>query len=326
MMMNAAQSIPGRQRGVALISVLLVFALMAIVTADLATRHSRDIRKTANLLSSKQAYYYALAGEQFSRQLLFRDYEDPEAQSVDSFTDLWYRIDPFLEIDNGSLSIDIVDLQGRFNLNNLVDANGAVNGAAVTQFQQLLTTLELDRKLANELLDWIDRDSSVRSNGAEDSDYVASNLASSYATGNQPLADRSELRLLKSMQPEDYAALKNHVVALPQQVNSRVVGISRYNLNTLDPVVAEALLPGTNASRFSQRQQQGGYKTVGEWLSGGEVSGASVIQPYLSTSSEFFEITVKAVYDGRVSVSRSQVYRDSRDGKLTLVKRQRGFE
>ena len=73
-----------RQRGIALITVLLVFALAAIIASDVASRIYRDIRKTSNLINSKQAYHYALAGEQFARQILFRDYRDEKELHVDA--------------------------------------------------------------------------------------------------------------------------------------------------------------------------------------------------------------------------------------------------
>ena len=312
-----------RQSGIALISVLLVFALATAIAAAIASRHSRDIVKTASFISSQQAYHYALAGEQFARQLLYRDFENADPKGVDSYSDLWNRIDPFLEFDSGGLTIEIRDLQGRFNLNNLVSPEGTVNKEPYSQFQQLLKSLGVDASLAAQLLDWMDKDGKTSpGGGAEDGDYFELN----YAAPNQPIADRTELRLLKSMSAEDYAKLSKYVVALPHSVGGKSIGITRYNLNTLEDELVSALFADSKTEQVSKRQQQGGYSSVEKWLGSGLLKNPGSVQAYLSAGSEFFEITVRAVFDERVSFTRSQIYRSSKDGKITLLKRQKGIE
>jgi general secretion pathway protein K len=314
---------PLKQQGVALITVLLVFALAAIITSQVASRNYRDIRKTANLINSKQAYHYALAGEQFARQLLFRDFDDSELPRSDRLSDNWANIDRVFDIDNGSMTIVITDQQGKFNLNNLLQDNGQVNTLAYSQFQGLLDELDIDRQLAVVLLDWLDSNSVAFKNGAEDPQYEELQ----YLTANQPLSDRSELRLLQQMAFEDYSRLKDYVVALPKTVNEQAVGITKYNLNTLDAKLIEVLSVGSaNAERIVSRQQQGGYSTVSQWFSNGEANALQAVQNQLSADSVFFELLITAVYDDRVSIIRSQLYRDPQDGKITLIKRQQGIE
>ncbi|MDY0007561.1 MAG: type II secretion system protein GspK, partial [Spongiibacteraceae bacterium] len=57
----------------ALISVLLIFALVVILASDIASRQYLDTRSTANLLGMRQAEYYALGAEEWARQMLYRD-------------------------------------------------------------------------------------------------------------------------------------------------------------------------------------------------------------------------------------------------------------
>lgn len=307
----------------ALITVLLVFALAAIITSQVASRNYRDIRKTANLINSKQAYHYALAGEQFARQLLFRDFDDSELPRSDRLIDNWANIDQVFDIDNGSMTIAISDLHSKFNLNNLLQDNGQINTLAYAQFQLLLDELDIDRQRAVVLADWLDADTVAFKNGAEDQQYEESQ----YLTANQPLSDRSELRLLQSMAIEEYARLKEYVVALPKTVNEQSVGITKYNLNTLDAKLVEVLAVGnSNADRIASRQQQGGYTTLAQWFSSGEASAMQSVQNQLSTDSQFFELLITAVFADRVSIIRSQLYRDPQDGKITLIKRQQGLE
>ena len=61
------------QRGVALITVLLVVALVTVVCASLLLRQQLAIRSTGNQLLVRQAQYYAEGGELLASALLRRD-------------------------------------------------------------------------------------------------------------------------------------------------------------------------------------------------------------------------------------------------------------
>ena len=56
-----------RQRGVALITVLLVVALASLVTAGLVLRQQLSIRSSTNQLLARQAWHFALGGEALRR-------------------------------------------------------------------------------------------------------------------------------------------------------------------------------------------------------------------------------------------------------------------
>ncbi len=311
---------PSRERGVALISVLLIFALATVIASEIMSRNYRDIRKTANLINGKQAYHYALSGEQFARQILYRD---ATVNTSDNLLDNWaVKFDTF-DIENGSMTIDIIDLQGRFNINNLVASNGAINPLAAAQFGRLLSVLNISEDYTPALIDWLDQDNAKTARGAEDDDY----LQSHYLAANSALADRSELLLLKNLGTEDFEKLKNHVVALPKKVKDKEFNTTKYNLNTLDAKLTEVLAGSGsyNSNPISQRQRQGGYDSLSQWLSG-EGAALRNRQAQLATKSEFFEVVVKAIVDQRVSVIRTQLHRDAKDGRITVLKRQQGFE
>lgn len=315
----------GRERGVALISVLLVFALAAIITSQVASRNFRDIRKTANLLNSKQAYHYALAGEQLARQLLYRDFIDNKPPRSDQLSDNWANIDQVFDIENGSMTINITDLHSKFNINNLLTDSGQINGIYYQQFINLLSELGIDTRIARGVIDWMDSNEQPIAGGAEDDVYAELE----YLPANQFMADRSELRMIHKLSFTDYAKLKDHVVALPVTINNKATGITSYNLNTLDAKMLEVLAAGAQSnsiSRIASRQQQGGYSTLNEWFSRGDATALLAVQNTLTTQSQFFELEVKAVFGDRISIIRSQLYRDGYSGKITMIKRQQGSE
>jgi general secretion pathway protein K len=322
-----------RQQGVALITVLLVFALVAVIGSEIASRNFRDIKQTANLINNKQAYYYALAGEQYARQILHADYQqrlDAGESQLDTLKDNWSNIKPVFDIENGSMSIVIQDLQGRFNINNIINQKGIANSKVLTQFSNLISTLDINRNKSALLADWLDSDSQQRTNGAEDPQYLDYN----YLAANQAMADRSELLLLKDVSALDYQRLKPFVVALPHQVargdnNQQASVTTAYNLNTVETVIIESLVSAKqqlSPAAISRQQQRGGFESVQLWQASGLIDGIQALSSQLSVDSEYFEVVVTAVYDQRSSVLRSQLYRDKRNGNITLIKRQQGFE
>ncbi len=320
------------QRGVALISVLLVFALATIIAGDIASRNYRDIKRTASWLNNKQAYHFAMAGEQFARQILYRDFVEQgdsgqETNSSDGFDDNWANIDQVFDIDDGKMTIEVNDLQSRFNLNNLINSQGTINNGALAEFSRLLDTLDLAPDYADQLADWLDTDSSARVRGAEDDVY----LGAGYLPANHLLVDRSELRLLSEMTNDDYNKLKDVVAALPKKVGGSVIERSKYNINTADAKLLQALSQqdtsagGNPLNAIKDRQQQGGYASVAEWQRSGLLDKITDLKN-LDTRSNFFEVIVTVQYAQHTSIIRSHYHRSGGDGSLSLLKRQLGSE
>ncbi|SUD53920.1 general secretion pathway protein K [Ectopseudomonas oleovorans] len=79
-----------RQKGVALITVLLVVAVVTVVCAGLIARQQLSIRSSANQLHVTQAWHYALGGETLAKAMLERDlrHGDPR-QPVDHLLEPW---------------------------------------------------------------------------------------------------------------------------------------------------------------------------------------------------------------------------------------------
>lgn len=280
-----------QQRGVALITVMLVFVLVAVIATQMLRRSQLNLRSVGNLIETRQAYYYALAGEAYARQVLAKDAMSSRG-SIDSLDEDWAQskdMQPF-EIDDGSMKIEINDLQGRFNLNSVVaDPLGMQpNILEIEQFKRLLTALQLNPNYAYLWLDWIDRDQTRSANGAEDADY------SDYKTSARPEADISALRLLHSMQPQDYAKLAPYVTVLPY-------GVTTINVNTADEIVlrsisstinpAQAAISSAQAAQIVERQKSGGYRELTE-VPG--LNGAAA-----SLSSNYFEVVVTVSYANR---------------------------
>lgn len=271
-----------KQRGIALISVLLVMALAVTLVTWLVSRQWLDMRRTGNLVNGRQAHYYALAAEVYARQVLAADLRD---NSVDNQSEFWARPAQPLEIEQGALAVQVSDLLGRFNVNNLIDQAGRLRSDELERFKRLLSALNLPQRYAAELQDWLDRDQRTSESGAEDVDYGGRITAAGW------ISDVDELRQLKSMRAQDFERLAPHLTALP--------GETRINVNTASVSVLQSLSPAMSASRaqgLAARQRAGGWETVGDFLDEAGLSGDGVASN-LSVSSDYFQVAAEARYD-----------------------------
>jgi len=121
---NPAAACRRRQRGVALITVLLIVFMASVAAASLMTLQSFTLHRSTLLLNQQQARLYTLGAEQWAIALLKRDLRNDLEQNerVDTLQEDWATIPPSLPVEGGSISGRIEDLQGRFNLNNLLKA------------------------------------------------------------------------------------------------------------------------------------------------------------------------------------------------------------
>ncbi|WP_297527169.1 type II secretion system minor pseudopilin GspK [Thiohalobacter sp.] len=271
----------GRQSGVALLTALLVVALATLAAVAMATRQHYDVRRTANQLDADQAAAYAAGVEDWARVLLRRDLEDGP---VDHLDEDWARELPPLAVTGGQIAGRIEDLEGRFNLNNLLTTDGAPDERAVARFRRLLELLELDPALANAVLDWMDADLETRfPGGAEDDRY--STREPPYRAANAPFASVSELRLVEGFDAEAVRRLRPYLSALP--------GRASVNVNTAPPLLLQALFPdlsAADAEALVDARSDKPFDTVADFLAHDTFAGRAVGPEGLATGSGHFAV------------------------------------
>ncbi len=231
------------QRGVALVTALLVVALASIVAVSMAHRMQMDIRRTGNLLATERGYQYARGLELWALAALELDAR--ESAGRDSRTEAWASELPVVDLDEGRLAGRMEDLDGRFNLNNLV-IDGRRRSDQMDAFERLLAALALDPALARRCVDWIDADTTMEREGAEDDSY--GRLRQPYRAANAPFVDISELRLIQGVSAEVFDQLAPHVSVIPVTGQPTAINVNTATipvLMSLHPVftrpVAEAL-------------------------------------------------------------------------------------
>ena len=107
------------QSGAALIVALMVVALVAMLAITLGNDFMVATKRVQHQVYSQQAYTYLLGADGFARKWLLDDIKEDDNKS-DSEFDIW-NAELDIPTDQGLLSGQLSDLQGRFNLNNLVN-------------------------------------------------------------------------------------------------------------------------------------------------------------------------------------------------------------
>ncbi len=270
------------KRGVALITAMLITALSGSLAAGLSWDNALDVRRTMAMLYRDQAIQVAVGSEGWVRQIL----KDDLANSTsDHLGEIWATEIPALPIEaeavQGTIYGKIEDLQGRFNINNLVDGDGEIDKASYEQYLRLLEALGLDVRLAGVTADWLDADQSAQiPDGAEDDLYTG--FTPAYRTANQPVTNVTELAALDGMDRESFQILLPHVAALP--------GRTPINVNTATTAVLQSLGPNissADAEGLIQQREDGGFADFSKVF---DPLVAEELRPWISETSSFFQL------------------------------------
>ena len=318
------------ERGAALLTVLLLVAVMSVVAATALERVALATRMTGNGGAIDQARAYADAGTQIARMRI----GDLVASNPARITLAggWMGTPQSIPVPGGIATARVTDGGNCFNLNSVVtgesEASLKVRPIGVSQFQALLQALGVDARQAQGaaagLADWIDSDSVAQPGGAEDETYAQAPRP--YRAANRMMVDASELRAVNGITPAIYDLARPWVCALP------VTDLSPININTLLPTQAPLfamLLPGQLSvaqarQLLAQRPPDGYGSTVQFWampsLSG--LSPMTEVAEQVKLTTGFFEVDVSVNVGGTQLVERALI--DARENPATIVRRSWG--
>ncbi|HEX2586500.1 MAG TPA: type II secretion system minor pseudopilin GspK [Steroidobacteraceae bacterium] len=260
-----------QQRGVALIMAILIVALATILAVSVASDGYMDQRRASVAFAVDQAYEAALGGEALAANALSFAQQQKQTQgqqATDDLTNIWAKPQTLPIEDYGEIRGNIEDLQGRFNLNNLVNATGVIDPAILTQFTNLLAALQMDTRWAGIIADWIDRDNNPNfPDGAEDSVY--SLLTPQYFAANRPLLHTSELLAVvdgagKPFGLENYQKLEPFVTALPIDTPLNVCTAPPEVLASLGDMTnrGQELITASARTNIAEGRKAGCYTTI----------------------------------------------------------------
>ncbi len=225
-----------RERGAALLTVLLLVAMIAVLAGTALERLRLTTRLAGNALGGEQARGFARAAEALATSKV-TDMLGTRRDRV-TLAGGWSNRPFGLPLPGGGLAVARVTDGGNcFNLNSLVSRRAPNVYTSTQSFTQRLQFVRLMRlvgvpaqaaeRIAPATADWIDTDPDQQGGGAEDPVYLAK--ATPYRTAGVLMADPSELRAVDGVTAQVYAQLRPWVCTLPIAESSPI------NINTLTP-------------------------------------------------------------------------------------------
>ncbi|MGR5133265.1 type II secretion system minor pseudopilin GspK [Vibrio alfacsensis] len=321
-----------RQRGVALIIVLMLLAIMTTIAASMSERLFLQFQRGANQIHYQQAYWYSLGVEALAEVGIEQSYKDSDTINL---SQPWAIKEQVYPLDYGQAAGRIIDKQACYNLNVLASVQPAGEQTArpylVQVFQQLLEESGVEpyqaEVIADSTWEYVDSDNSVRSTtGVEDSTYEA--MKPAYLPPNAWMADASELRAVYQVSGDIFQKVAPLICALPSDD-------WRLNVNTIAveqaPILVAMFTPGLNNSdavQLIEKRPFDGWDSVDEFLAESELAGLSddvkkKAKSYLGVDSAFFELDAQVLVDeSRVRI-RSLLQSTNRE-TVTVVRRRFG--
>ncbi|ENC7317917.1 type II secretion system minor pseudopilin GspK, partial [Escherichia coli] len=249
------------KRGMALVMVLLLLAVMASVSVGLSQRISRQTDRMRSLQDYQQATWYAVSAESLALSILNENLKNEEHTPIYS----WSIGSHLFPLSQGKMAVTLRDAQACFNLNALAQP-AKVSGEGEGQLITLISRLDVPARRAAQITESLQAFIGGGRDGQKqkDSEYLSRPVP--FWPAKQPLTDISELRVVQGMDAALYQKIKPLVCVLP-------MNRQRININSLDvsqSVILEALFgPGLSpaqARALLQQRPGKGWRNVGQFL------------------------------------------------------------
>jgi general secretion pathway protein K len=310
------------EKGAALLSVLLMVAVMATIAATALDRLSVGTRLAANARSVGQARSWLGVAE----LLAVTRIEDLLAAngSKTTLAGGWVGAERDIVLPDGrTVRARVTDGGNCFNLNSLVekrqDGRLTSRPIAVKQFTALMTLLGIGdgeaMRIAATASDYIDTDTYPVNMGAEDSGETLS--------ANQMMADASELRAVSGVTDRHYGVLQRWICALPTS------DLSPINVNTLLPEQAPLIamlspgkLDASRARALIASRPAAGFNNASEVWQSSIARGAQPlpeVADQLKVKSSFFQLKAH-VRAANIEVSETALI-DARSKPARVIRR-----
>lgn len=238
-----------KQKGVALLVVLILLVMMSALAAKISQQFCRNLQKTHYQVSQQQLRWAMQAQEKVVKDRLQAD-ASGESKPLSLEGD-WHQP---LETRGEDYTVvsQVEDAQDCFNVNNLLAVEKIAQGQNAPAVQekprreqiveQLLTESGLSQTNAEEvylqLVDYLDGDTTTAREGAETDAWAG--VVPARQPANQMMRTIAEIKLLPAFPAAAYPKVSKLLCALPDSA-------SKVDVNTLKPEQAAllaALFPG----------------------------------------------------------------------------------
>ena len=305
-----------RQRGAALLTAMIIVALVATLASAMVWQQWRAVQVEAAERARAQSAWILTGARDYAGLILREDSKSQTGGKLTALTEPWAlplkeaRLSTFLAVDKANtddgpdafLSGYINDAQARFNLRSLVPNPGANPDpaalAALGAMQRLCESLGLGPGIAGR---------------------IASGLAAAIAgTASAPLEPKTVAQLTwLGIDRDSVTKLQPFVVLIPGIVTP-------VNVNTASKEVLAAVAnidPGS-AERLVQIRQRGPFKSPADFLAKAQIPPNPNLPPLnIAVVSSYFEVSGSLRLTDHVLTESSLVQRAN--GILTPLQRER---
>lgn len=316
-----------RQRGAALLAAMLTVALVATLAAAALWQQWRDVEVEAAERARAQSVWLLTSALDWGRLVLAGDlFEDERASrmgqpAADHLGEPWAvplaesRLASFLGADEESgsalaheafLSGEVLDLQARMNVMNLLASNEEARIAARLRFARLFELLRLPAAELAHMAQQLERADAALRGGME---------------GEAPIMPTRVGQLTWLGVPEKTVdAMREYVTLLPLAGGA----VTKVNLNTASAQVLYASLPGLDAAgaqRIVSRRASAAFREVDDVAAA--AGGSALDLGWASVTSEFFEIRGRLRLGDAALQEVAAVQRSRRPRRVSTLWRER---
>ena len=288
------------RRGIAIISVLIVIALISASVSLMLQRFGRDLKQTQFIVAQTQSLNHLYSLEAWAKSILLSD-----DLSVDSLDEVWATSIPPIQVPGGSVYGKLTDLQSRLNVNNLIDLETNIYSPQYRSFFYDCINL-INTQLQQQLM---------------------ADTIFSYVVSQSPkpklFEHSAEIRKIKSISIEDYIKIKPHLTALPR--------LTPININTASKEVLSCIHPqlsGPLVNKVIQNRKNKAFGIIDEFwtfthtllpnLTLDEIK-ENFPAKFVNTVSDYFLLETRIVLEKNKLIGRTILYR--KDGKINIMSR-----
>ncbi|MFV7474677.1 type II secretion system minor pseudopilin GspK [Enterobacter pseudoroggenkampii] len=325
-----------KQKGVALLVVLILLVMMSALAAKISQQFCRNLQKTHYQVSQQQLRWAMQAQEKVAKDRLQAD-ASGESKALSPDGD-WHQP---LETRGEDYTVvgQVEDAQDCFNVNNLLAVEKVAQGQnppAVPEkprreqiVEQLLTQSGLSQTNADEvylqLVDYLDGDTTTAKEGAETDAWAG--VVPARQPANQMMRTIAEITLLPAFPAAAYPKVSKLLCALPDAA-------SKVDVNTLKPEQAAllaALFPGKlnedDAVRLIESRPETGWESMETFSKALEQAFPQLkddlpqVADYLSINSRYFRVNYTGNTDELTLRVVSQLQVNNEAGEIVTWQR-----
>lgn len=288
------------QTGIALISTMIIIALISASVALMWQRFGKDLEYTAHTLTQTQAVNHLYSVESWAKSILLKD-----DAKFDSLDDDWAQEIPPIPVPGGLLSGRLIDLHSKLNINNLIDLKSDPYSPQYRSFfSNCLNSLNTDLE----------------------QDYM-SDLVFSYVSSRAPkpklFEHKVELKNILTIPLKDYRTIKPFITVLPDltTININTTGthvLSCLNTN-ISTDVADQIITYRKDEPFATINDFWSYaKTLLPHLTIEQIK-LDFPKEFINTTSQYFLLEMEITLNNNKLIAKSILHR--KDGKMSIMNR-----